>query len=88
MTTILLTIHIAVALVSFIALVAGLVKNTNAATHASLGAFMATILSGVAMVVFTPGGLGRACVSLSVYGIVFALLYGYVSTSRLLQYEK
>jgi len=84
----LITIHIAVAFVSFIALVAGLVKNTNAAMHASLGAFVSTILSGVAMVVVTPAGLGRACVALSVYGIAFALLYGFVSTSRRLQYEK
>lgn len=81
--------HIALGILSIGAVVAAIFfKNVQSLLGKSASFFGATLGSGACLMVMMPTTLGRACASLTAYGLLYAVLYYYVDRRNTLAIQK
>lgn len=89
----LLVIHIAIALLTILATVAVIMlarsPRVARAIHAMWSSFMATLVSGLVLVVLSPKSLGHFCLIATVYvvGILAVHRYAHLQSKQNLQFE-
>lgn len=81
--------HIALGALSISTVVAAIfLKNSRSLVGKSASFFGATLGSGVCLMVMMPTTFGRACASLTAYGLLYAALYYYVERRNTLAIQK